>query len=235
MPSGLEFFNDTQSVILSTEVKPVCLHEKINHTLTRNNAIPLHVDDGFLSVFYVANPPENFYDYGYFSPAGSDGQYYILPDQLGSGETIPVEEYKFKLGISNAASTGLQLFDSQGIETYNSNNKPINILAKYSINVSDCWLKDSNGEFTGQYTNKFVNASWPNKKIGILFTNMPTGIIKFSYQRGVYAYDIRISMTDGYLTIMYWVQEFLTSFSSASFPVDESIKLELFVIDITDY
>jgi len=235
MPSGLEFFNDTHSVILSTEVEPLCLHEKINHSLTRDNAIPLHVDDGFLSVFHVANPPENFYDYGYWSPAGSDGKYYILPDELGSGETIPIEEYKFKLGISNTANSGLQLFNSQGVETYNSNNRPINILARYSINVSDCWLKNSSGQFTGQYTKKFVNGSWSGKKIGILFTNMPSGIIKFSNSRTVYAYDTRISMTDGSLTLMYWVDQWLVSFSSAYLPVDESVRLEFFVIDITDY
>ena len=235
MSNGFEFFNDDNSVILSTDVTPVCLHQKINHTLTPSlsSAIPLHVDDGFLSVFYVDNQPSNFYDYGIFSPAGTDGRYYILPDRLGAGQTIAVEEYKFKLGLSKPATTGLQLFDSNGNETYNINNQLINILGRYSIKISDCWLKNSNGQFTGQYTNKFVSDSWSGKKIGILFTNMPTGIIKFSHQVGVYAYDVRVSMQNGILTLMYWVGVWLQSFSSAHIPVDESVRLEFFIVDLT--
>lgn len=237
MASGMEFFNDGNSVILSTEVTPVCLHQKINHILTPSvsSAIPLHTDDGYLSVFYVDNPASTFMDYGFFSPAGADGRYYILPDRLPTGQTIAVEEYKFKLGLSNPANQGLQLFDSNGGETYNSNNLPLNILGHYSINITDCWLKNSNGQFTGQYTNKFVSDVWLGKKIGILFTNMPTGIIKFSHQAGVYAYDIRVSMVDGVLTLMYWVIQWLVSFSSQSIPVDESVKLEFFIVDITNY
>lgn len=237
MASGMEFFNDGNSVILSTEVTPVCLHQKINHTLTPSlsSAIPLHTEDGYLSVFYVDNPASSFMDYGFFSPAGVDGRYYILPDRLPSGQTIAVEEYKFKLGLSNSANQGLQLFDSNGVETYNSNNLPLNILGHYSINVSDCWLKNSNGQFTGQYTNEFVQGYWAGKKIGILFTNMPTGIIKFSHQNGVYAYDIRVAMNDGVLTLMYWVTQWLVSFSSQSIPIDESVKLEFFIVDITNY
>lgn len=237
MPSGLEFFNDGNSVILSTDVTPVCLHQKINHTLTSNlsSAIPLHVEDGYLSVFYIDNAPSNFYDYGFFAPAGTDGRYYILPDRTLGTKTIAVEEYKFKLGLSKQAEAGLQLFDTNGNETYNSNNLPISILGHYSINVSDCWIKDNNGQFTGQYTNKFMSNSWMGKKIGILFTNMPTGIIKFSTQRGVYAYDIRVSMQNGYLVVMYWVGLWLQSFSSASIPIDESVKLEFFIVDVTGY
>ena len=65
MASGMEFFNDGNSVILSTEVTPVCLHQKINHILTPNlsSAIPLHTDDGYLSVFYVDNPVDAFMDF----------------------------------------------------------------------------------------------------------------------------------------------------------------------------
>ncbi|WP_372810046.1 hypothetical protein [Pseudoalteromonas nigrifaciens] len=237
MPSGLEFFNDDNSVILSTEVTPVCLHEQIDHTLTTSlsSSIPLHEDDGYLSVFYIDNPPENFYDYGFFSPAGTDGRYYILPDNLSSGETIAIKEYKFKLGLSKSANQGLQLFNANGDETYNSNNLPINILERYSIKVSDCWLKNSSGQFTGQYTNKFVSGAWSGKKIGILFTNMPTGIIKFSNSANVYAYDIRASMKDGTLVLMYWVDVWLQSFSSVSIPIDESVRLDFFIVDLTNY
>lgn len=237
MSSGMEFFNNGNSVILSTEVTPVCLHQKINHTLTPNlsTAIPLHTEDGYLSVFYVDNPASSFMDYGFFSPAVSDGRYYILPDRLPSGQSIAIEEYKFKLGISEPATQGLQLFDSNGVETYNSNNKLLNILGHYSANVSDCWLKNSNGQFTGQYTNKFISDYWAGKKIGILFTNMPTGIIKFSHQSGIYAYDIRVAMQDGVLTLMYWVTQWLVSFSNKSIPVDESVKLEFFIVDLTNY
>lgn len=237
MPSGLEFFNDNNSVILSTDVTPLCFHSKTTHTLTPNiqSSIQLHKDDGYLSAFKVhLADGARILDYGIFSPMGADGHYYFLADRLQSGQSIAIDEYKFKLGLSQTANLGLQLFDAQGNEVYNSNNKPINILGYGSVNVSDCWLKNDQGQFTGQYTYRALYGSYPGKKVGILFTNIPTGIIKFSHQSAVYAYDFRMVMDDESIMLMYWVQQWTVSFSNVHIPIDESVRLEYFILDLTD-
>ena len=235
MPSGLEFFNDNNSVILSTDTTPLCFHSKTTHKLTTNaaSAIPLNKEDGYLSAFKVhLADGGRIMDYGFFSPMGTNG-YHFLPDRLQSGQSILIDEYKFKLGLSQTTNKGLQLFDAQGNEVYNSSNKPINILGHNSINVSDCWLKNNQGQFTGQYTNKFLYGDYPGKKVGILFTNIPTGIIKFSHQAAVYAYDFRMVMGDDFIILMYWVQQWTISFSNVHIPVDESVRLEYFIVDLT--
>ena len=235
MPSGIEFFNDNNSVILSTDVTPLCFHSKTSHTLTKDikSSIPLHVEDGYLSAFKVhLADSSRILDYGMFSPMGTNG-YYFLADKLQNGQSIIIDEYKFKLGLSKTTNKGLQLFDAHGNEVYNSSNKPINILGRNSVNISDCWLKDANGQFTGQYTNKFLLESYPDRKIGILFTNIPTGLIKFSHQAGVHAYDVRMVMDNDFMILMYWVQQWTVSFSSVHIPVDESLRLEYFIVDLT--
>lgn len=233
MPSGLEFFNNNNSVILSTDVTPLCFHSKTSHTLTKDikSSIPLHKDDGYLSVFKT-HLDALIMDYGVFSPMGTTG-YYFLADRLQNGKSIIIDEYKFKLGLNQTTNTGLQLFDAHGNEVYNSSNKPINILERNSVNISDCWLKNANGQFTGQYTNKFLYGHYPGKKVGILFTNIPTGLIKFPHQPGVYAYDVRMIMGDEFITLMYWVQQWTVSFSNVHIPVDESVRLEYFIVDLT--
>lgn len=235
MPSGLEFFNDNNSVILSADVTPLCFHSKTSHSLTKDvkSSIPLHVEDGYLSVFKVhLADGSRIMDYGIFSPMGTSG-YYFLADRLQNGQSIVIDEYKFKLGLSQTTNKGLQLFDAQGNEVYNSSNKPINILGHNSINVSDCWLKNNQGQYTGQYTNKILYGTFSGKKVGILFTNIPTGIIKFSHQSAVYNYDFRMVMEDDWITLMYWVQQWTVSFSNVHIPIDESVRLEYFIVDLT--
>lgn len=235
MAVGLEIFNDANSVLLSTDVTPLCFHSKKSHTLTRDikSIIPLHAEDSYLSVFRVnLSDGGRILDYGIFSPMGKDG-YYFLPDRLKNNQSIIIDEYKFKLGLNQTANNGLQLFDANGKEVYNSNNKPINILGHNSVNISDCWLKNERGQFTGQYTNKTLFGSYPGKKVGILFTNIPTGIIKFSHQSSVYAYDIRMVMGDDFIILMYLVQQWTASFSSVHIPIDESVRLEYFIVDLT--
>lgn len=238
MAYGLQSVNDSDNVLLSSEVTPVCLHSKTSKSLTTNfnTAIPVHPGDGYLTAFHVVNDSAQFYDFGVFSPFGTMGKYYILGDgnRMAASKTINVDIYKYKLGIVNNATTGMRLFNASGVETYNTNNKPINILSQVSIDISDCWIKDASGNYTGQYTNKIIQGNWYGKKIAILFTTMPSGFIKFSNSRSVYTYDIRFNMTDGILTMVYWVGNWTTSFSSAHHPPDPSVKLKFFIIDVTD-
>lgn len=235
MPSGIEFINDNGGLILSTEVTPVCLHNKTIHTLTRSGAVPLLAEDGYISAYHIKNPPDRIMDLGIIAPISAFG---IFPDRLPSGSSVEIEQFDFKLGIANQLNkgdAGLQLFDASGAEIYNSNNRPINILKHFSIDVSNVWIKNDKGNYTGQWTNHIVTDYWPNRKIALLFTNIPSGAVKFSHSSNIYIYDTRLDMSNGSLFVACRVVTWLQSFSNASIPVDESLRLEFFVVDVTGY
>ncbi|MDO5652170.1 MAG: hypothetical protein Q4G13_08590 [Moraxella sp.] len=237
MSSGIQLFNDNSSIVLATDTMPLCFHNKITHRLTKNNAsiISLHKDDGYLSAYHIVNDDgSRFMDYGLFSPFGADGSYYFIADRMAANAHVMIEEYRFKLGLKHQARMGLQLFDVNGNETYNSNNKPINILAKHSIDVSDCWLKNDNGQFTGMYRGSFATHNEISKKTAVLFTNIPTGLIKFSHHRAIYMYDIRLLTTEGTFMLYVRPEWWIANFTNAHFPVDINARLEYFVVDITN-
>ena len=231
MVQGLEIYNDTNSLLLSSDTVPILFQQKIVSKLTNNinSKIMLSKKDGILSVYYFNcnNDVSRISDYGVFSPLGAGDNYYILPDKMGASEYIDVEEYQFKAQIKHPCNAGLQIFNASGLEVYNSNHVPLTIVDKVSIDVSKSWYPMST---------KIWSNSYPNRtKLGFLFTNIPAGITKSKTYSGVYAYDYRPYCDNkGYISLAYSPTIWTYSYSSAEIPIDTSLRLEFFVIDLSN-
>lgn len=228
MTAGLQIFNDNKSLLLSSDTVPIVFQQKVVNKLTTNTSskIPLSKNNDILSVYYFDSGGDNsrMKEYGIFAPFGAGNNFFILPDKM-TAAGITVEEYQFKASLKNTANHGLQLFDGAGREIYNSNNIPISIIDKVSINVSNSWTPKTVKTWSGFY---------PNKKVGFLFTNVPMGITKSSSMAEIWAYDYR-PYTDntGMAILTYTPTVWSYSYSSASIPIDYSLRLEFFIIDVS--
>lgn len=231
MAQGLEIYNDTNSLLLSSDTVPILYQQKVVSRVTSNvnSKVLLSKKDGILSAYYFdcGNDVNRISDYGVFSPFGAGDNYFILPDKMGASEYVDVEEYQFKAQIKYPCNAGLQLFDANGTEVYNSNHVPLTIVDKVSIDVSNSWYPKSVQFWSNIYTGR--------TKLGFLFTNIPAGITKSSTYSGVYAYDYRpYSDNEGYISITYTPTIWTYSYSNANIPIDRSLRLEFFVVDLSD-
>lgn len=231
MAQGLEIYNDTNSLLLSSDTVPILYQQKVVSRVTSNvnSKVLLSKKDGILSAYYFdcGNDVNRISDYGVFSPFGAGDNYFILPDKMGASEYVDVEEYQFKAQIKYPCNAGLQLFDANGTEVYNSNHVPLTIVDKVSIDVSNSWYPKSVQFWSNIYTGR--------TKLGFLFTNIPAGITKSSTYSGVYAYDYRpYSDNEGYISITYTPTIWTYSYSKAEIPIDRSLRLEFFVVDLSD-
>lgn len=227
MAAGLQIFNDNKSLLLSSDAVPIVYQQKIISKLTTNvaSSIPLS-KNGMLSAYYFNSGGDSgrIKEYGVFAPFGASNNFFILPDKM-TATGIMVEEYQFKASLKNTANHGLQLFDATGKEIYNSNNIPISILDKVSINVADSWNPLSVKSWSAYYT---------GKKVGFLFTNIPMGITKSNSMPQIWAYDYRPYTDDtGMAMLLYTPTVWSYSYSSASIPIDYSLRLEFFIVDVS--
>ena len=230
MAQGLEIYNDNNSLLLSSDTIPILYQQKVVSRVTSNvnSKVLLSKKDGVLSVYYFdcKNDVNRISDYGVFSPFGAGDNYYILPDKMGASEHIDVEEYQFKAQIKYSCNAGLQLFNASGVEVYNSNHVPLTIVDKVSIDVSNSWYPMSTKSWGKIYTGR--------TKLGFLFTNIPAGITKSKTYSGVYAYDYRpYCDNEGFISISYTPTIWTYSYSSAEIPIDRSLRLEFFVVDLS--
>ncbi|OPH36516.1 hypothetical protein [Moraxella lacunata] len=224
---GIHIINDAQSVQISTETIPMVYQYKTVHNLKNTQLVNLQKNDGSISVFLPkVSGDGSLWRHGIFPPFG--GVTCILRDdnRVQNGDLI-IEEYIFKPQVVASTNVGLQIFDHNGTELFNSDSRLLSLIKKYEIDPSTSWYTES-GRPEYQYTIDTASAH----KIGFLFTNLPAGITKSPSMSQIYAYDYRFWSDDGIMMFAVGPQVWSWSFSNAHIPIDRSLRTEFFTVNL---
>lgn len=221
MTAGIHILNDKQSVQISHETIPMVYHEKISHNLKNISGIPLKSDNGTISVFRPLATFDRVAEYGIYHPFGITA---ILPDRIKSD--LWIEQYIFKPQIKQSSRVGMQIFDENGGEIFNSDSLLLSIIDKVTLDPSQSWA-DLNFHF---WTNYYANTT----KFGFLFTNLPSGLSKSNSMPNIWAYDYRFVADNHLATFAFKPSTMTYSFSSAEIPLDYSLRTEFFIVDLSN-
>ena len=236
--SGLLVENIKRNVQISSDVTPLTYSHKIEHDFKVNNAlVPMGNENESFSVWHRGDSVSRIQDIGLFQA------FYNAPISMGKrlydqSAVLQVSEYVFDTRPAVSSGLGLQLFNAAGVETYNSEKPLLSIIDSVSINVADGYNKEVKKDSID--STLFVDRTrWAKtyagySKLGILFKNVPGGISKTSsiYQIWAYFYNFR---TAGNLVELEYRPEYWSySQTSSVIDLDLNLKLEFFVIDLSN-
>ena len=222
MTAGIHIINDHQSVQISSGTIPMVYQRKIRHNLRVENMLSLRRDHGGVSVYVPPSDTSRIMEYGIFQPFGTDHAH-ILKDRI-AGDLF-IDEYIFEPKIQKSTNIGMQLFDENGTEIFNSDSLPLVILGRASINLADTW--------NNYKSYSFFSDVYQKTKLGFLFTNLPSGITKSPSMAEIWAYDYRFFSGAGSIGLAIKPNVWSYSWSNANIPINYDLKAELFVIDLS--
>lgn len=237
--NGLLINNDANNVLISSDVTPLTYDKKILHDFTANGnlKVPVSNTDGSISVWNRAGTDSSIIYIGMYH------DFYGSPTYMGkrrfsNGSDLQVTEYKFRPSPPASSGYGLQLFDADGNETYNSEKPLLNIIDKVNIRVADGYNKEIKyDQYEGYY---WVDRSTWSKnypgvtKLGIMFNNVPAGISKTSSLYQIWAYFYFFRTVGSRVELEYRPEYWSSSQSSAVIELDLELELEFFVIDLSN-
>jgi len=234
--TGLLVENDKRNVQISSDVKQLMRSRLVHHDFNENNvSVPIGNEDGTFSVWHRSDTTNKYSDIGVFSR--TTGATFLGKRKYVNGDGLKVDQHIFSSIPPPSSGVGLQMFDENGVETFNSDNPLLSIIDKVSIHVEDAyekeWREGSDGTLYQDRT-KWSKTYPGYSKLGILFANVPAGIYKSPnyYQIDAYAYNF---MTVGNVVeLWYRAEYFFWSGSSATITPNWDSELEFFVIDLSN-
>lgn len=236
--SGLLVENSNRNVQISSDVTPLTYSHKIEHDFKANNTlVPMGNENESFSVWHRGDGVSRIQDIGLFQ-ASYNSPISIGKRRYDQSAVLQVSEYVFDTRPAVSSGLGLQLFNALGVETYNSEKPLLSIIDSVSIHVADGYNKEvkrdsTTGELYVDRT-RWAKTYAGYTKLGILFKNVPGGISKTSsfYQIWAYFYNFR---TSGNLVELEYRPEYWSSSQTSQvIELDQNLKLEFFVIDLSN-
>lgn len=241
MTSGLHINNDDDVVQLSNDTYYLTYQHKNTYHLTKKNTegslIGLTTNNGEIYA-YRSNANDLFKYFGvvnHYIPKNTTDRFAVTVIDV-TNEYRPdifqviVEQYAFKANLLHQTNVGLQLFDENGVELYNSQNKLLNILEEGKINLNDIWdMRSKDGKDNIKY---WKSKTYTDKKLGIMFKNVPFKFLKFSNLRTIEAPSFRFLTLDDHVQVAVRFESFLPYFSVDWFAPGD-YYFEFFIVDLT--
>lgn len=236
--SGLFAANDKGNVLISSDTESLTFSHIIHHDFYQNNvSVPLGNEDGTFSVWYRGDTTSLLYRIGIFQAMYSSPMYVGRYQGNVQPQNTEVDQYIFTSNPTPSSGLGLQLFNANGVETYNSEKALLSIIDKVSIRVADSYDKPVKRNSDGSL---YIDATYWSKsytgytKLGLLFTNAPGGVAKTSSIYQVWAYEYNFRTAGNKIELEYRPAYFSYSQSSAVIDLDTELRLEFFVIDLSN-
>lgn len=236
--SGLQVNNDKNNLLISSDVTPLTYKKSISRDFkVSTELIPLSSEDGSFTVWHRGDTSSRIQDIGIFQAFYSSPTY-ISKRIYDQSSALPITQYIFSSKPSASSGFGLQMFNSSGFETYNSEKPLLSIIDKVSINVADGYNKEvKKDSIEGtlfvdrtRWAKSYVGYS----KLGIMFTNVPAGISKTSSFYQIWAYFYNFRTAGNLIEIEYRPEYWSYSQTSAVIELDLNLKFEFFVIDLSN-
>ena len=235
--SGLFVANDKRNVQISSDVTPLSYKQTIIHDYTTARLVlPVGNEDGTFNVWHRGEATNPIHHIGLFQ-AGYSAPIFMGKHVGTTSSTLLVEQHIFSSKPVISSGVGLQMFNANGIETYNSEKPLLSIIDKISLRPEDAYRKTVRKDFDGTLImdRTLWEKTYPGyTKLGLLFTNVPGGIFKEPayYQIWSYAYNFRTAGNT--INIAFRAEYFSWSGTSASIPMDDELKFEFFVVDLSN-
>lgn len=236
--NGLLVKNDKGNVQISSDVTPLSSSHMISRDFKVDDSLlPLANEDGTFSVWHRPDATSRLEDIGIFQ-AFYDSPIYMAKRRSDQSDILQVEKYVFTPKPAASSRAGLQMFNASGIETFNSDQPLLSIIDKVSINVVDAYDKDiKRDSYTGNLwmDRTFWLKDYPGySKLGLLFTNVPGGIAKTKDFYQIWAYFYNFRTAGSLVEFAYRAEYWSWSGSSAVIELDLDLKLEFFVVDLSN-
>lgn len=236
--SGLLVENSNRNVQISSDVTPLTYSHKIEHDFKVNNVlVPMGNENESFSVWHRGDSVSRIHDIGLFQA------FYNSPISIGKrrydqSAILQVSEYVFDTRPAVSSRLGLQLFNASGVETYNSEKPLLSIIDSVSIHVADGYNKEvkrdsTTGELYVDRT-RWAKTYAGYTKLGILFKNVPGGISKTSNIYQIWAYFYNFRTAGNVVELEYRPEYWSSSQTSQVIELDQNLKLEFFVIDLSN-
>lgn len=234
--SGLWANNDRGNVLISSDANQITYSHTMLHDFNVSNTdVMLGREDGTFSVWSRTDTVSVLHNIGIVQ-AGLGGRTIMGKHSGISSPDLKVYEHIFTSKPSTSSGVGLQLFNASGIEVFNSDKPLLSIIDKITIDPEVAYRKEfrnANGVLVQDRT--FWEKSYPNhSNLGLMFTNVPAGIMKEAayYQIFGYAYNFRTSGNT--INIAFRSEYAFWSGTSRVITLDESVRFEFFVIDLSN-
>lgn len=240
--SGLMVENDKGNLLISSDTIPLTYSNTIVYDFGYlseyfKGEIPIGSEDGNFSVWHRSHPVgDELHRIGIYPPDFSGSMYL---GRLWDNNRLyhRVEQHIFKAQPPPSSGVGLQLFDADGVEVYNSEKPILSVIDKVSLRVADSYNAELKRNFDGDLY--FEPTLWSKKyagysKLGLLFTSVPAGISKTSSIYQVWAYNYNFMTIGDTVSLRYRPAYFFWSGSSAVIELDLELRLEFLVIDLSN-
>lgn len=235
--NGLLVNNDKNNLLISSDVTPLTYSHKLSRDFKVNKEeIPISSEDGSFVVWHRGDTASRIQDIGIYQAFFSSPTY-VGKRVYDQSAALPIEQYIFKAKPTQSSGSGLQMFNAQGVETFNSEKPLLSIIDRVSINVADAYEKPIKQDFDGTLfmDRTLWSKNYPNySKLGILFTNAPAGVAKTNSIYQIWAYFYNFRTAGSLIELAYRAEYWSYSQSSAVIELDLNLKLEFFVIDLSN-